>query len=261
MFIKLSRWLSSIFLAFILISFFAANSFGLSVSHSYNDGSGTISNSQNYNLDVSTAMKSTSIFEGGNMQQTIQANGNGQNSLGQQIKGNLYSSENTLSSSGSFGISSSAGASSTSVGLIQSVSSLGESSLGQSVTGEGYGLQNSVASSSLLSGSGFFSASAGEGSLNQQLVGVGNVALAMSGIKGEDNSAQKASVEAGLMVSDQSISTGQGVSSSQSTAIRGEAGSIGSGALSPNNMMLATGNFDGSSSLKTLQGQVGLARP
>ncbi|MGD0952149.1 MAG: matrixin family metalloprotease [Methanotrichaceae archaeon] len=249
MFIKLSRWLSSIFLAVLLISFFAANSSGLSVSHSYNDGSGSISDSQNYHIDTSTSIKSTSIFEGGSMQQTIQANGNGQNSIGQQIKGNLYSTENTVSSSGSFGVSSSTGASSTAASTGQSVSTSGESTLGQSVSGEGYSLQNSVTSSGLLSHSGSISASADDGNVNQQLIGGGNVALTTNGIQGEDNTGQKASVEAGLIASDQSISSGQGVSSSQSTAISGEAGSLGSGALSSDKTMLVTGSFDGSGSL------------
>ena len=249
MFIKPSSLLSSLFLTFLLISFFAANSSGLSLSCTYNGGSGTISNSQNYNLDSSTAMKSTTILEGSSMQQTILANGKGQNSLGQQINGNLYSFENTLSSSGSFGVSSSTGASSTAASMGQSVSSLGESTLGQSVTGDGYSLQNSVTSSGLLSHSGSISASADEGSVNQQLIGGGNVDLTMNGIKGEDNTGQKASVEAGMMASDQSISAGQGVSSSQSTAISGEAGSLGAGALSSDNMMLVTGSFEGGGSL------------
>jgi len=130
MFIKLTVWLSLIFLIFLIISFFAANSSGsISISYSYHDESGSFSDSQNYNLDASTAMKSTSIFEGGSMQQTIQANGNGQNSLGQQIKGNLYSSESILSSSGSFSVSSSTEASSAAASLSQDVVGVGCMSL------------------------------------------------------------------------------------------------------------------------------------
>lgn len=248
-FTKLTSWSSSIFLIFLFISVSVANTYGMSVSYSYHDESGSISDSQNYNLDASTTLKSTSIFEGSRMEQAILANGKGQNSLGQQITGNMYSFENTVSSSGSFGVSSSSGASSTTASTSQSVSSLGETTLGRSVTGIGSLLQNSVTSSGLLSDSGSFSASADGGSMNQLLVGKGNVALVTSGIKGKDNSGQKAIVEAGSMVSSQGISSEKGVSSSQSTAISGEAGGIGSGALTTDNMMLVTGNFVGSGSL------------
>jgi hypothetical protein len=239
MFIKLSVWVSSIFLIFLLISFFAANSSSMSASYSYHDESGSISDSQNYNLDSSTTMKSITIFDGSSMEQTIMANGKGQNSLGQQINGNLYSFQNTVSSSGSFGVSSSTTASSTDTSQSQSVAGVGKNNLGQSIKGDGYNLQNAVSSSGLLSDSS--SASAGSGSLSHQVAGVGDVSFVGTGAQGEDNSAQKADVASGFMASSYDLSAGDGVFSGQNTAISGESGSLGSGSLSSGNMVLVTG--------------------
>jgi hypothetical protein len=167
MFVKPSLWFSSIFLTFLIVSFLVVNSSGLSVSYSYHDGSGSISDSQNYNLDASTSIKSTSVFEGGSMQQRIQANGEGQNSLGQQIKGNLYSSDSTLSSSGSFSVSSSTRASSSAASLSQDA--VGVGSMGLALQGS-QGSQQSGQDASVAYGilSSSQSLSAGQGIASSQ---------------------------------------------------------------------------------------------
>lgn len=239
-----------IILPFILFSVIVAPVSGISFSYKYYDGSGSISDSQNYNLDDSTLLKSSSIFEGSNMQQSFQAGGKGHNNLQQSIKGNSYSVDNSLSSLGTFSAAGSSEATSAAASLNQGVIATGESSLLQTLSGDGITAQSLVSSSGDLSAFTAALATGDSNSLNQQLIGGGNVDLTMSGIQGSDNSGQKASVEAGSMVTAQAITVGQGVSSSQSTAISGEAGSVGSGVLSSNNMMLATGSFDGSGSLE-----------
>ena len=195
------KFSASIIMFAFLLGAFSTPAFGISVGFASGGGSGSVSASGSYHLDTSTALQSSSVLSGGEIQQSQQVSGTGLNSLDQRIKGDRYSISSSISSSGALSASSSSEASSDS------------------------------------------------GSLSQQLSGAGDASMALGGVQGEDKSDQKSSVTYGGIASLQSVSVGQGVSSSQSTAISGEAGSLGSGALSSANMMLVTGSFEGSGSL------------
>jgi hypothetical protein len=149
-------------LPFIIFSILASPVYGISVSCSYHDVSGSISGSQNYNLDDSASLKSISTFYGSQMQQSLEASGNGCNNLQQSIVGNSYLVDNALSSLGAFRASGSYEASSTSARLSQGFAANGESSLavkgtqGSSEAGQDASVAYGVISSSQ-------SLSAGEG--------------------------------------------------------------------------------------------------
>ena len=195
------KFSASIIMFAFLLGAFSTPAFGISVGFASSGGSGSVSASGSYHLDTSTALQSSSILGGGEIQQSQQVSGTGLNALDQRIKGDQYSIGSSISSSGALSASSSSEASSDS------------------------------------------------GSLSQQLSGAGDASMAMGGVQGEDKSDQKSSVTYGGIDSFQSVSAGQGISTSQRTDISGEAGSLGSGALSSGNMMLVTGSFDGSGSL------------
>jgi hypothetical protein len=75
------------------------------------------------------------------------------------------------------------------------------------------------------------------------------MSLNLRGTEGATDAGQEASVAFGVLSSSQSLSAGQGISASQSTAMEGQRGRVVSGALGETNMMLAEGSFSGQSSL------------
>ncbi|VVB64528.1 Matrixin [uncultured archaeon] len=195
------KFSASIIMFALLMGAFSTPAFGISVGFASGGGSGSVSASGSYHLDTSTALQSSSVLSGGEMQQSQQVSGTGLNALDQRIKGDRYSIGSSISSSGALSATSSSEASSAS------------------------------------------------GSLSQQLSGAGDASMAVGGVQGEDKSDQRSSVTYGGIASLQSVSAGKGISSSQRTDISGEAGSLGSGALSSSSMMLVTGSFEGSGSL------------
>ena len=195
------KFSASIIMFAFLLGAFSTPALGISVGFASSGGSGSVSASGSYHLDTSTALQSSSVLSGGEIQQSQQVSGTGLNAVDQRINGDRYSISSGISSSGALSASSSSEASSDS------------------------------------------------GSLSQQLSGAGDASMAVGGVQGEDKSDQKSSVTYGGIDSFQSVSAGQGISSSQRTDISGEAGSLGSGALSSSGMMLVTGSFDGSGSL------------
>ena len=223
--------------------------FSISVGYRSSDGHGTVSVSESYALDPSTSLNSNVVLAGNEVSQIRHVSGSGRNDLKQEVSGERYSIANSISSSGDLSSSSSVGASSTSASLGHSISGSGETTVGQSISADGSTIGGSINSLGLLNAYSSSSASPGEANLNQEVLGGGNIALAVTGTTGQDNSVQKASVEDGLIASSQSASVGAGVSASQRTAISGETGSLGSGVVSPDNSMMVSGSFIGSGSL------------
>ena len=132
----------------------------------------------------------------------------------------------------------------------QQVSGTGHNSVELGLKGDKYSIGCSISSSGALSTSSSSEASSNSGSLSQQLSGAGDASMALGGVQGEDRSDQRSSVTYGEIDSFQSVSIVQDVSSSQRSAISGEAGGLGSGALSSGGMMLVTGGFEGRGSMK-----------
>ena len=223
--------------------------FSISVGYRSSDGHRAVSVSESYALDPSTSLNSNVVLAGNEVSQIRHVSGSGNNELKQEVSGERYSIANSISSSGDLSSSSSVGASSTSASLGNSISGSGETTVGQSVSADGSTIGGSVNSLGSLNAYSSSTASPGTTSLNQEVLGGGNIALAVTGTKGQDNSVQKASVEDGLIASSQSASVGAGVSASQRTAISGETGSLGSGVVSPDNSMMVSGSFIGSGSL------------
>ena len=238
-----------IILPFILFGIFTAPVSGISVSYSYYDESGSISASQNYNLDDSSLLKSISTFEGGNMLQSLQASGKGHNNLQQSIKGNSYSVDNALNSLGAFSTSGSSEASSAEACLNQGVAATGDSSFSQLLSGEGIVAQSLVSSSGDLSASTASSAASDSASLNQQVAGSGDTSSAIKGTQGSSEAGQDASVSYGVLSSSQSLSAGEGIAASQNTEMSGMTGQVGMGALSQDRALLAAGSFLGAGTL------------
>ena len=131
------------------------------------------------------------------------------------------------------------------------VSGAGKNSLKQSISGNGYSLQNDIASKGDFGVSTSSVATAGATSLSQDAACVGGMSLALSGTQGSREAGQDAKIEFGTLSSVQSLSIGQDVAvSSQSTAMAGKEGYVGTGAFSESNAMLATGSFQGAGTLQ-----------
>jgi hypothetical protein len=121
----------------------------------------------------------------------------------------------------------------------------GKNRLKQSLSGTGYTLQNDIDSQGGLRASTSSAATLEAASLSQNVGGTGSMSLNLQGVQGATNAGQEASVADGSLVSMQSLSAGQGVSASQSTKLAGQGGRVVAGALGKDNVIVATGGFDG----------------
>ncbi len=125
----------------------------------------------------------------------------------------------------------------------------GENSLEQALSGKDYSLQNNIKSVGSFSAYTSSIASPREASLSQDVAGTGSMSLALQSTQPFAEAVQEAGVVSGDIVSTHSISAGPGVFAGQSTKMAGQSGYVGSGAFSMRNSMVATGSFQGESSL------------
>jgi hypothetical protein len=98
----------------------------ISVSLSGGTGGGSVSTSTTYSLDDSTRLQEQTVLSDGRMVQSREATGSGNNLIDQSVAGNAYSVNNVIDSSGSFSTSASTAASSTGIGLSQSLAGSGD---------------------------------------------------------------------------------------------------------------------------------------
>ena len=126
----------------------------------------------------------------------------------------------------------------------------GNNSLTQTISGAGYALHNDIESQGEFSAVTASSASAQSANLDQNVKGAGSLGLELQGIKGPTDAVLQAGVKEGILASQHSLSAGEGVTASQSTLIEGQEGSVLSGALGKDNVMVAKGSFDGQGVLK-----------
>jgi len=105
----------------------AAPALGISVSYTAGDGGGAVSSSAIYNLDDSSSLEQHAVLAGGEISQTSQASGMGNNTIESSVGGNGYSVSNIVDSSGSMGVSASAIATSKGAGISQSTAISGDS--------------------------------------------------------------------------------------------------------------------------------------
>lgn len=124
-------------------------------------------------------------------------------------------------------------------------SGMGKNTLKQSVSGSGYSLQNDIDSTGSFSASTSTEAAPQSASISQDASGAGSMSLALQGTEGSLQAGQEASVTDGAMASVQSLSAGTGVSAGQNTEMAGVQGYVGTGAVSQDNVMVATGTFTG----------------
>jgi hypothetical protein len=136
-------------------------------------------------------------------------------------------------------------------------SGAGKNSLTQSISGKGYSLQNDIANEGAFGVSTSSAATAEAASLSQDVSGAGSMSLALSGMQGSREAGQDAGIEFGALSSVQSLYVGQDAAiASQSTAMEGEEGYVGTGAFSESNAILAAGSFQGAG---ILQAQLSVA--
>ncbi len=136
-------------------------------------------------------------------------------------------------------------------------SGAGKNNLTQSISGNGYSLQNDIASEGAFGVSTSSAATAEAASLSQDVSGAGSLSLALCGTQGSREAGQDAGIEFGALSSVQSLFVGQDAAiASQSTAMAGEEGYVGTGAFSESNAMLAAGSFQGAG---ILQAQLSVA--
>jgi hypothetical protein len=98
----------------------------ISVSMSSGTGGGSVSTSTSYDLDDSTRLQEQTVLVEGQLVQSREATGSGDNLIDQSVGGDGYSVNNVIDSSGSFRTSASTVASSTSAGLSQSLAGNGD---------------------------------------------------------------------------------------------------------------------------------------
>ena len=130
-------------------------------------------------------------------------------------------------------------------------SGAGKNSLTQSISGDGYSLQNDITGEGAFGVSTSSAATAEAASLSQDVSGAGSLSLALGGMQGSREAGQDAGIEFGSLSSVQSLFVGQDAAiASQSTAMAGEEGYVGTGAFSESNTMLAAGSFLGAGILQ-----------
>ena len=127
----------------------------------------------------------------------------------------------------------------------RTVAGTGENSLSQQVSGSGYKVENEIVSVGALSASTSVAACGDGASLSQAVAGGGNLGVSVQGSQGTSSAGQEAVVLGGVISTSQSLTTGNGVASGQSTAMAGAAGYVSSGALSDENRMALAGSFIG----------------
>ena len=136
-------------------------------------------------------------------------------------------------------------------------SGAGKNSLTQSISGNGYSLQNDIANEGAFGVSTSSAATAEAASLSQDVSGAGSLSLTVCGTQGSREAGQDAGIESGTLSSVQSLFVGQDAAiASQSTAMAGEEGYVGTGAFSESNAILAAGSFQGAG---ILQAQLSVA--
>lgn len=126
----------------------------------------------------------------------------------------------------------------------------GNNSLKQTLSGSGYVIENNIETRGKFSAFTDSSASAQSAALNQNVGGIGDLSLELQGKEGVEDAVQQAKVEGGLLNSQHSLSAGEGITASQNTLIEGQKGSILAGALGKDNVMVASGEFEGIGSMK-----------
>ena len=130
-------------------------------------------------------------------------------------------------------------------------SGAGKNSLTQSISGNGYSLQNDIVNEGAFGVSTSSAATAEAASLSQDVSGAGSLSLTLCGTQGSTEAGQDAGIESGALSSVQSLYVGQDAAiASQSTAMAGEEGYVGTGAFSESNAMLAAGSFQGAGILQ-----------
>ena len=100
----------------------------MSISLSISGGTGgdSVSTSTSYALDGSTRLQERTVLSESQIVQSREAAGSGNNLIDQSVGGNGYNVNNVIDSSGSFSTSASTAASSTSIGLSQSLAGSGD---------------------------------------------------------------------------------------------------------------------------------------
>jgi hypothetical protein len=127
----------------------------------------------------------------------------------------------------------------------------GNNSLTQSISGNCYSMQNDIDSEGAFSVSTSSAATAQAACFSQDAAGIGSISLALSGTQGSREAGQDAGIEFGALSSMQSLSIGpEAAIASQSTAMAGQEGYVGTGAFSESNAMLAAGSFQGAGALQ-----------
>ncbi len=155
--------------SFIILGLIMTPALGISVSFNAGDGSGSTSSSATYKLDDSTSLQEQAVMAEGDIYQTRQASGSGNNSISSSVIGNGVSVSNTVDSSGHMGVSASAAATNEGAGISQSTSLSGKSG---SVSFIASSKNNDMAVSSIFSG---------ESSMNSDLSAVAADRAAMAG--------------------------------------------------------------------------------
>lgn len=100
---------------------------GFSVSYTTGDSSGAVSSSASYSLDDSSSLQQEACLKGGEISQTSQAAGAGNNTIESSVGGNGYSVSSTVDSSGSMAVSSTATATKSGAGISQRIALSGSS--------------------------------------------------------------------------------------------------------------------------------------
>lgn len=134
-----SHRITLVLLALALATFLPLPSQAISVSYSTGSIGGSVTVSENYNLDTSAALLEDTAASGGAVDQTRSLAGSGPSSISQSVSGsNGYSSGSTAAGSESLSISSSVSASPSSMAIFQSIQASG--SAGAEISGSLSGL-------------------------------------------------------------------------------------------------------------------------
>lgn len=163
------KYQCKIIISLILLSFFVAPAFGVSVSYSAGDSGSSTSSSANYDLDDSTSLRADAILADDGIFETRDAKGSGDNSIEASASGDGSSISSSVKSSGTMAVSSSVTATAEGAAMSQNAALAGD--LG-SISLIASGKQNQMAVA------GDFS---GEGDLKSDLTAVSGERSAMSG--------------------------------------------------------------------------------
>jgi len=160
---------------------------GISVSCSSGGGGETVSSSDNFDLDDSTSLQESISLDFGIISKSRDASGSGNNSLDEYISGTDYSLQNSVQSTGSFGLSSSASATAQSGSLAQDVAGMGSMSISLS-SAQGSEQANQEASVTYGALDSVQAIAAGEGVYAAQSTGMAGLeGSILSGAVGSEN--------------------------------------------------------------------------